>query len=251
MKPAMTAQQAILTDSKKSGFALYKDIAVGSGSLSHFLYYELTQLFFAGLPGVLGFASRSLLYPSLFQECGARPAFGRGVLIRNPKNMRFGKKMLVDDYAALDARGSGSQIIVGDFVSIGRHSTVAAKGGAISIADGCNVGSHCRIASQSGISIGESTLVAAYAYIGPGNHQQDGDTPLIASSMDLKGGVTIGAHVWIGARATILDGVTIGDRAIVGAHSLVKDDVPAGSIVAGTPAKIIGTVKNTESAHGN
>ena len=229
----MTAQQAILTDSKKSGFALYKDIAVGPRSLAHFIYYEITQLFCSGLPGVFGFASRSIFYPSLFKSCGKRPAFGRGVLIRNPKSMVLGKKVLVDDYAALDARGEQSEIHLGDFVSLGRHSTIAAKGGPIKVASGSNIGSNCRIASQSGVEIGESTLVAAYCYIGPGNHQQDGDTPLIASSMDLKGGVSIGSHVWIGTRATILDGVSIGDNAIVGAHSLVKDDVPAGAI-AGT-----------------
>ncbi|MCB0322363.1 MAG: acyltransferase [Bdellovibrionales bacterium] len=57
--------------------------------------------------------------------------------------------------------------------------------------------------------------------------------------MELKGGVRIGKHCWIGTRATILDGVTIGDHAVVGAHSLVREDVPPGAVVAGVPAKIV------------
>lgn len=239
MKPAMTAQQAAFTDTNKSGIALYKDIAVGQASYLHFLHYELSQLLLSGLPGLPGFALRSVFYPKLFSACGARPAFGRSVLLRVPAQITLGKKVLIDDFVALDVRGKESAIALGDFVSVGRHSTVAAKGGAISVGNASNIGSYCRIATQSGITVGESTLIAAYVYIGPGNHQQDGDEPLISSAMELKGGVTIGSHVWIGARATILDGVTIGDNAIVGAHSLVREDVPAGAVVAGTPAKII------------
>lgn len=51
--------------------------------------------------------------------------------------------------------------------------------------------------------------------------------------------VTIGNHVWIGARATILKGVTIGDNAIIGAGSVVTKDVPPNTVVAGNPAKVI------------
>ena len=51
--------------------------------------------------------------------------------------------------------------------------------------------------------------------------------------------VVIGNDVWIGMNATILPGVRIGDGAVIGANSLVTRDVPAYSIVAGNPAKII------------
>jgi UDP-2-acetamido-3-amino-2,3-dideoxy-glucuronate N-acetyltransferase len=48
----------------------------------------------------------------------------------------------------------------------------------------------------------------------------------------------------IGSNATILCGVTIGDGAIVGAGSVVTHDVPAGTIAAGNPAKIIRKIQD-------
>lgn len=240
LKPALSAQQEKFTSSGKSRLETYKEYAVGSKGYLSLCYYEFCQLFFASLGGLAGLGLRSLFYPALFGKCGSGVAFGRSLVVRNPGQIQLGSKVLIDDFASLDVRGYESSIEIADYVSIGRFSIIAAKYGSISIAGGANIGTNCRIATNSRVEIGESALVAAYCYIGPGNHRQDDtDTPLIASSMDIKGGVKIGAHSWIGARATILDGVTIGERAIVGAHSLVKDDVPAGATVAGTPARII------------
>jgi acetyltransferase-like isoleucine patch superfamily enzyme len=47
----------------------------------------------------------------------------------------------------------------------------------------------------------------------------------------------------IGSNCTVLSNVTIGERAIVGAGSVVTKDVPADTIVAGNPARILRTVK--------
>ena len=54
-----------------------------------------------------------------------------------------------------------------------------------------------------------------------------------------KGPVIIGNDVWIGDKATILPGVTIGDGAVIAANAVVTKDVPAYSVVAGNPAKIV------------
>ena len=236
----MTPQQAELTGSSQSAFAIYRKMAVGKSSIGFFAGYELSQLLLSNLPGILGLGGRSLVYPKLFRSCGKTPAIGRGVILRNPGAVSIGKKFLLDDYATLDARGDSTEIVIDDYVSIGRLTSIVAKNASVHLGNAVNIGSYCRIATQSKIEIGESTLVAAYCYIGPGNHQQgEGDTPLISREMEIKGGVKIGRNVWIGAGALIMDGVTIGDGAVIGAQSLVKDDVPAGAVVVGTPARVV------------
>jgi acetyltransferase-like isoleucine patch superfamily enzyme len=51
--------------------------------------------------------------------------------------------------------------------------------------------------------------------------------------------VYIGDNCFIGAHAIILPGVTIGNSCIVAAASVVARDVPAGSLVAGNPARVV------------
>jgi acetyltransferase-like isoleucine patch superfamily enzyme len=247
--PAMTPQQKELTDTKRSGLAAYRRLAVGNASTWHFIAYEMAQVLLSNLPGLLGFATRALAYPSLFKSCGRRPALGRGVVVRVPRQISLGDGVLIDDGASLDVRGDDASITIKDRVCIGRLSTIAAKHGHITLGDGCNIGSYCRVATQSRIDIGESVLIGAYCYVGPGNHTGGGDdAPLIEQPMEIKGGVSIGAHAWLGARVTIMDGVTIGAHAVVGAHSFVKDDVPDYAVVVGSPARIVGSRK-PEATH--
>jgi acetyltransferase-like isoleucine patch superfamily enzyme len=63
---------------------------------------------------------------------------------------------------------------------------------------------------------------------------------------DVHRDVHIGDNCFIGAHAMILPGVTIGDNCIIAAASLVARNVPAGSLVAGNPARVMETnVKTT------
>jgi len=57
----------------------------------------------------------------------------------------------------------------------------------------------------------------------------------------------IGDNVYIGAGACILGAVTIGNGAIIGANSVVTKDVAPYSIMAGVPAKMIGTNKISDN----
>ena len=51
--------------------------------------------------------------------------------------------------------------------------------------------------------------------------------------------VTVGNNVWIGGSSTIIGGVTIGDNAVIAAGSVVIRDVPANTLVAGNPARVV------------
>ena len=53
--------------------------------------------------------------------------------------------------------------------------------------------------------------------------------------------IRLGEHVWIGQNATILKGVNIGNDSIVAMGTIVTKDVPANSIVAGVPSKVVKT----------
>jgi acetyltransferase-like isoleucine patch superfamily enzyme len=54
--------------------------------------------------------------------------------------------------------------------------------------------------------------------------------------------VKIGTDVFVGARSIVLKGATIGDGSVIGAGSVVTGDVPARSVAAGVPARVIGSV---------
>ena len=56
-----------------------------------------------------------------------------------------------------------------------------------------------------------------------------------------RGTVKIGNDCWIASHAVILANVTIGEGSVIAAGSVVTKDVPPYSIVAGVPAKVIGS----------
>jgi acetyltransferase-like isoleucine patch superfamily enzyme len=102
------------------------------------------------------------------------------------------------------------------------------------------IGPYCALDGSAGLAIGE------YCSISSGAQIITHDTALWA----LSGGkverqlapVRIGNRCFIGSHAIITKGVSVGDNCLVGAGAVVTRDIPAFSIAAGVPAKIIGKV---------
>jgi len=92
------------------------------------------------------------------------------------------------------------------------------------------LGDRANAYSLGEIEIGEHTTIAQEAYLCTGTHRFDHPAlPLVA------GKITIGSHVFVGARAFLMPGVCIGDRAVVGACSMVTTDMPEGMVCLGSP----------------
>lgn len=51
--------------------------------------------------------------------------------------------------------------------------------------------------------------------------------------------ITVGNNVWIGGGVRVVPGVSIGDNSVIGAGSVVVKDIPANSVAAGNPCRVI------------
>ena len=116
-----------------------------------------------------------------------------------------------------------------------------------------SIGDYCSIAAAV-ISTNGRVTIGDYAFIGhetvladrgdvvpPPSRGRLGPSPREGAE------ISIGENVWIGVRAIILGGTNIGPDAVVGAGAVVDGmRVPAGAIVAGNPARIVGRVGGAE-----
>jgi serine acetyltransferase len=110
----------------------------------------------------------------------------------------------------------------------------------IRIADHCRIGRHAMITAIEAVEIGEGCLLSEQVFISDHNHEAvPGPVPPTRQPLAPRGPVRVGRHCFIGIRACILGGVTLGDYCVVGANSVVTESFPAGSMVAGAPARLV------------
>jgi acetyltransferase-like isoleucine patch superfamily enzyme len=96
------------------------------------------------------------------------------------------------------------------------------------------------VAAMELVEIGEHCMFANGCFVTDGNHRfDDSDKPVPWQGFTTKGPTRIGDNVWCGANVVITSGVTIGERAVIGANSVVTSDIPAFSIAAGAPARVL------------
>ena len=132
----------------------------------------------------------------------------------------------------------GSRTRIGTFVEIQRGAVIGAD---------CKVSSHSFVCEgvtiEDGVFVGHGVMFTndlhPRAVNADGGLQTDADWQLVPT--------LVKARASIGSNATILAGVTIGEGALIGAGAVVTRDVPAYAIVAGVPAKVIGSTADRPS----
>lgn len=137
---------------------------------------------------------------------GKNSTFGRGTVLWAPNRMIIGDHVYIGKYCTLQAD-----------IKIGNHIEIANNVGLI--------GKYDHDYSKVGVSIKDAPWIGDKEYDFKGKDQE----------------IVIEDDVWIGYGAVIFTGVTVHRGAIVAAGSVVTRDVEPYTIVAGNPAKVIGT----------
>ena len=109
----------------------------------------------------------------------------------------------------------------------------------ISIGDYCSIGPGVQLVAAQRIELGTGCLLAADVYITDADWHEPYHRVFPPGP---AAPVVIGANVWLGHGAKVLKGVSIGDNSIVGAGAVVTRDIPANSVTAGNPARVIRTL---------
>jgi acetyltransferase-like isoleucine patch superfamily enzyme len=110
----------------------------------------------------------------------------------------------------------------------------------IRIGAGCFLNLGVMVASDDLVEIGDHCMFANGCFVSDAAHRfDDPDKPVPWQGFTSKGPTRIGDNCWFGAHVVVTSGVTIGERCVIGANSVVTKDIPARSIAAGSPARVI------------
>ena len=102
------------------------------------------------------------------------------------------------------------------------------------------INQNCTFYALADIMIGDDVM------IGPNVSLITSEHPVAPSQRHarlLGRPIVIGKGAWIAAGVTIIGGVTVGENSVVAAGSVVTRDVPANTLVAGNPAKVIRSIE--------
>lgn len=174
-------------------------------------------------------------------------------------NMIVQTKRLLTLFNATDISDNEkrSEILHQMLGGIGKHSSIDINfhcecGKHIFIGDKVVINMNCTFLDDNIIRIGNNVLIAPNVQLYTATHPIDANERFVEDWDEQSGDlffrtkalpITIGNNVWIGGGAIVLPGVTIGDNSVVGAGSVVTKSIPACSVAAGNPCKVIRKLK--------
>ncbi len=187
---------------------------------------------------------RGLLLKPFLKRSAGLIFLGSNVKLRHTYQLSAGKNLILEDNVNINALSTNG-IIFADHVSIAKDSilfctgVIAQKGTGITIGNRTGIGARAFLAGQGGISIGDDVITGPNIQVFSENHNFSDLSLTIKEQGVTKQPTTIGNNCWIGGGVSILAGVTIGDGCVIATGSVVTKSVPANSVVAGVPAKVI------------
>ena len=157
------------------------------------------------------------------------------------KDVKLGKDVRLSKFINLYGCEIGDETKIGAFVEIQKNASVGKR---------CKISSHtfvCEgVSIEDNVFVGHGVMFINDLY--PRATTSDGALQTEADWKVERTVVKKGAS--IGSGATILANLTIGENAIVGAGSTVTRDVPANTIVAGCPAKVLRKIEPRKANQG-
>jgi acetyltransferase-like isoleucine patch superfamily enzyme len=114
----------------------------------------------------------------------------------------------------------------------------------IRIGAGCFLNLGVMVASLELVEIGSHCMFANGCFISDAEHRFDDLTrPVPWQGFTSEGATRVGDNVWCGSGVVITSGVTVGEHCVIGANSVVTGDLPAFSVAAGAPARVLRTIE--------
>ncbi|MFE3849567.1 acyltransferase [Streptomyces griseorubiginosus] len=136
-------------------------------------------------------------------------------------------------YVAESAAVFPDRLRLGDDSYIAAHAYVTGE---------LSTGPHCTLnpftTVRGDVVLGEGVRIGAHTSLLGFNHTMSPDRPVHQQPLTSRG-IRIGDDVWIGSHVVVVDGVTIGDHCVIGAGAVVTKNLPAWSVAAGNPARVL------------